>query len=380
MPYRKIPSLLMIALICLAAAICPARSVSAADAPAALSLEEPVREYMRAKIIGLGEQIEEDHGYGMILYVQEVTLRVVAGEHKGLILTVEHANPDDPAYRLPILEGSEVLISAVFARSEATDIYIEDVSRTGYLAWLAAGFFAVLVAAGGRKGLKAAVTLAVTILAIYKVLLPMLLAGRSPIPVSVLVATAATTFTLAVVSGLRMKTLAAIIGTTAGVVVAGVLAQQVGTLAQLTGFNAEESRMLLYIPQEVSLDFRGLLFAGMLISALGAIMDVGMSIASAVDEVWQRNHSLSSRQLFASGMNVGRDVMGTMSNTLILAYTGGAIPMLLLFMAYQTPMARVLNLDLVATEVVRALTGSIGLVLAIPITALAASLLVARRP
>jgi uncharacterized membrane protein len=375
MSRRKTWLFLFTALICLVTMFTPARSVSAVGD----EHEEPVREYVRAKIIGLGEQIEEDHGYGMILYVQQVTLRVVSGQHEGLILTVEHANPDDPAYRLPIVQGSEMLVSAVFTDGAASEVYIEDVSRTGYLVWLAAGFFAVLVAAGGRKGLKAAVTLAVTILAIYKVLLPMLLAGRSPIPVSVLVAAAATTFTLVVVSGFRAKTLAAIIGTTAGVIIAGILAQQVGTLANLTGFNAEESRMLLYIPQEVSLDFRGLLFAGMLISALGAIMDVGMSIASAVDEVWRTNHNLSAQQLFASGMNVGRDVMGTMSNTLILAYTGGAIPMLLLFMAYQTPMARVANLDLVATEVVRALTGSTGLVLAIPITALAASLLVSKQ-
>ncbi len=330
---------------------------------------------MRAEVIEVGQIVEEDLGYGMVIYTQPVTLRVISGMHKGLILHVSHSNPGDLAYQVPITAGGEVLISAIPDGMELGDVYIEDVSRTGYLLWLAAAFLGVLIVVGGRKGLRAAITLAVTLVAIYKILLPSLLAGKSPILTSVLVAAGATTVTLVVVSGFKAKTLAAVIGTTGGVIAAGLLAQYVGTLAHLTGLSSDEANMLLYLPQEVQLDFRGLLFAGMLISALGAIMDVGMSIASAVDEVWRSNRSLSRRQLFASGMNVGRDVMGTMSNTLILAYTGGSIPLLLLFMAYQTPLIRLANLDVVATELVRALTGSIGLVLAIPITALAASIL-----
>lgn len=148
-----------------------------------------------------------------------------------------------------------------------------------------------------------------------------------------------------------------------------------GSATQLTGFSDEEMQALLFIPQQISYDYRGILFSGMIIGALGAVMDVGMSIASAIEEIKLANPGLGTLALIRAGMNVGRDIMGTMANTLILAYTGGAIPLMLVFMAYQTPLIRIINLDLIATEVVRALTGSIGLIVAVPITSLAAGIL-----
>ena len=187
-----------------------------------------------------------------------------------------------------------------------------------------------------------------------------------------------TTITMVLVHGYNKKTLAGIIGTTSGVLVAGLLALLVGKAAKLTGFSSEEMQMLMYIPQQVKFDYQGLLFAGMIIGALGAVMDVGISIASAVEEVKRVNPGLTTRQLIQAGMNVGRDVMGTMANTLILAYTGSALPLILIFMAYDMPFLKIINLDLISTEIVRALTGSIGLTLAIPITSVAAGLLLTR--
>lgn len=340
----------------------------------------PEPEYLRARILELGETTETDLGYGMIIYTQPVTLVVTSGAHKGLELTFEHHNPGDVAFQIPLAVGREVLLSAFFDGAEVSEAYIEDIVRDRHLLWLGAVFLGCLVLVGGGKGLRAGITLGLTILGVFKVLLPGLLAGHSPIFLSVLVAAGAASITLLAVGGFRPKTLAAIIGTTGGVVAAGFLARYVGAVAQLTGFSAEETQMLLYIPQGIEFDFQGLLFAGMLIGALGAVMDVGMSVASAIEEVWRANPAQTPRSLFRSGMNVGRDVIGTMSNTLVLAYTGGAIPLLLLFMAYELPLARVINLDLVATEVVRAFTGSIGLVLAIPVTAAAAGVLVAMQP
>lgn len=129
--------------------------------------------------------------------------------------------------------------------------------------------------------------------------------------------------------------------------------------------------MLMFIPQQTGFDFRGLLFAGIIIGALGAVMDVSMSISSAMDEIKQVSPGLPRRALIQSGMNVGSDLMGTMSNTLILAYTSGSLPMLLLFFAYDTPLIKIVNLEFIATEIVRALAGSLGLIMAIPITAVA---------
>jgi uncharacterized membrane protein len=124
--------------------------------------------------------------------------------------------------------------------------------------------------------------------------------------------------------------------------------------------------------------YSGLLAAGMLIGALGVIMDVGVSIASAVAEIAKTDKTLSAASLYESGMNVGRDIMGTMTNTLILAYTGTALPLLLL--TSQMPSAKLLNLDLVATEVASALSGSLGLICTIPMTAFAAAKLMQYQP
>lgn len=121
---------------------------------------------------------------------------------------------------------------------------------------------------------------------------------------------------------------------------------------------------------DLKINYQGLLFGSILIGALGAVMDIGMSIASTIDEVRKVHPEANFQNLFNAGMNVGRDVMGTMSNTLILAYTGAALPLLLLLVANNMSLSKILNMEMIAVEAVRALAGSIGLVLCIPITAL----------
>ena len=127
------------------------------------------------------------------------------------------------------------------------------------------------------------------------------------------------------------KTLAAIIGTPGGLICAGVIAQIVGEMAKLTGLGDEESQMLMFIPQDISFDYKGLLFAGILIGALGAAMDVGMSLSSAMFEIKEINPEIKKSDLLKAGMNIGRDMIATMSSTLILAYTGGSLQLMLLY-------------------------------------------------
>jgi uncharacterized membrane protein len=209
-------------------------------------------------------------------------------------------------------------------------------------------------------------------------MLPAFFRGYDPILTTILVSTIVSIISFSIISGRNLKTLAAIIGTTGGVLVAGILAYITGSAAQLTGFSDEEMQSLLFIPQQINYDYQGILFSGMIIGALGAVMDVGMSIASAIEEIKLANPSVGTWSLIRAGMNVGRDIMGTMADTLILAYTGGAIPLMLVFMAYNTSLIKIINLDLIATEVVRALSGSIGLIIAVPITSTAAGILYGR--
>ncbi len=204
------------------------------------------------------------------------------------------------------------------------------------------------------------------------VLLPLRMRGVNPLLTAIFICLVVATASMLLVAGLSRKSWSAIVGTVGGVIVAGLSAQIVIATAHLTGLSSEEAQILrgsvLVQPGHF---YSGLLAAGMLIGALGVIMDVGISIASTVWEVSRADRSLAASELYKSGMNVGRDIMGTMTNTLVLAYAGGALPLLLL--ASQIPSSKLLNLDLLATEIAATLSGSLGLVLTIPLTALVAS-------
>ncbi|NLP43395.1 MAG: YibE/F family protein, partial [Peptococcaceae bacterium] len=274
-------------------------------------------------------------------------------------------------YKLEIDPGDQVLI--YLERDQQGNIlnaYISDIYRQNYLMLLLILFLLALVALGGWKGLKTIVTLFLTGIAIVKFLLPGLLAGYSPILLTVVICAVVTALTLLIVSGTGRKTLAAILGTTGGVLMAGIIAYIFGSVTKLTGLGDEQTQMLAFIPQGTGFDYQGLLFAGIILGSLGAIMDVGISIASAMSEIEAVKPDIKNRDLFKAALNVGRDVMGTMSNTLILAYTGASLSLLLLFLAHQTPVQEFLNWDMIATEIVRALAGSIGLILTVPLTAL----------
>lgn len=336
-------------------------------------------EVFRARVLAVEKlEVEQALVPGLAVERQLLTVELTGGPFKGQILELEDAHTGHPAYDLHIGPGDRVVVWTEVADGAIVNAYLTDYGRDRHLLYLAGGFILALLVIGGRKGIKTVITLGLTVLAVVVVLLPLMLKGYSPIMLAVLISAAVVTVTFTLIGGWGAKTLAAIIGTVGGVIAAGLMAVLVGSGAQLTGFGSEGASALLYIPQGVEFDFRGILFAGMIIGALGAVMDVGMSVAAAVAEVKKANHNFGPARLFEAGMNVGRDIMGTMANTLILAYTGAAIPLLLLFMAYETPFVKIINLDLIATEVVRALAGSIGLILCVPLTALAAALLLSR--
>ncbi len=337
------------------------------------NMPEPV--HVRARVVYVGDMIEETYAGGMFKE-QPVQVKILQGEFKGQVVDIRHSRIEyNPAYDIEVKEGTEVILWLVADSGGIVEAHIDSIARDKSMAWLAAAYLGSLVIVGGKKGLRTAVSLIFTVGVIMKVLLPMLLKGYDPVLLAVGISAVVASVTILLVGGRGKKALSAICGTTGGVLIAGIVAKLVGKGAQLTGFGTEEASMLLYIPQEIQFDYRGLLFAGILIGALGAVMDVAVSVASAMSEIRQASPDMPRSRLFASGMNVGRDVMGTMSNTLILAYAGGAIPLLLLFLAYDTPFGYVINLDIIATEVVRALAGSLGLIMAIPLTAAVSSYL-----
>ena len=186
---------------------------------------------------------------------------------------------------------------------------------------------------------------------------------------------------LTIISGRNKKTLAAIIGTSGGVVIAGLIATFSNSILRISGLTDDEMQTIIYTVQNASFNFSGLLFAEIIMGALGAVMDTSVSIASSIKEIKDAKPDMNIKELFKSGMNVGKDIMGSMSNTLILAYAGGAMYLMIMIASYSytSSISTAINQDVIAAEVLKALAGSIGLILAIPITAFAAAFLSTRK-
>lgn len=316
-------------------------------------------------------------GQGFEDRLQVVTLKILEGPFKGQQYTIRHYNMLNSAYNLWVEKGDKVQIYAELTEdgSKMTDLYIADFVRYPQLRNLVLLFAVLVIMIGKWQGVKSFIGLGLTTVSIVFFMLPMLLKGYSPILLASIVCAFSTVVSILLISGFSKKSFTTILGTLSGVLIAGILAYLFGNRTNLTGMSDHESQMLMFIPQGVKFNFKGLLFSGFIIGALGAIMDVAMTISSAMEELITNNPNISPKDLMKSGLVVGKDSIGTMSNTLILAYVGSSLPLLLLFSSYQSNFIDVVNMDLVATEIVRAFTGSIGLLAAVPMTVLSYGLL-----
>ena len=308
--------------------------------------------------------IESDFRY------QHLKIEILTGKHKGEVYTVRNTIELAIPYRL-IFRLHEKMILQVDEDEETGKIInlkIYERARDTKVYALIVIFAAALIIVGKKNGLKALITLGITVDLIFGIFLPCIIRGFNPILLALAVCSSATVITLLIISGNNKKTYTAIIGTIGGVIIAGIFAFIAGKILMLTGLGNEDAQMLAFIPQHRRIDYQGLLFAGIMIGALGAVMDVAMSISSAMWEIISVSPDISKKQLIKSGMNIGRDIIGSMSNTLILAYVSTSIPVLLLFILFSNGFTEIINLELLAFEVLRAVAGSIGLICTIPIT------------
>lgn len=302
-----------------------------------------------------------------------VTLRLTSGPDQGKIVDTLNFTTGRSLYEIKVARGDKVIV-AVSRDFGRTTYHVSDFERDNYMWWLLGLFAFTLIICGRMVGLKSVVVLAFAVFVIFYIFLNQVLAAKMNLTLlTLLVSAVIAGVTQVVISGWNKKSLAAILGTIGGVSIAGILSIAAIYLMHLTGLDSEEAMMLKATILK-SVDFRGLLFSGMVLGALGAVMDVTISISSALYEVTQIQPKVTMKELFSTGMNVGRDIMGTMSNTLILAYIGSSLPLLLLIAAQpQSMLMPILNQNMIATEIARALTGSIGLICAIPLTAFISS-------
>lgn len=274
-------------------------------------------------------------------------------------------------YQLTPRKGDRVVIYVLPNEQGDLQFYLEGFDRRIPLAWLVVLFVAVLVALAGWQGLKVAFSICLSIAIIGWILIPSFLNGVNPIPVAMALATVLTFLSTGLSTGWNKQSLVTALGTLGGVIVAYGIATLFAGWSHLSGLSTEEDR--LFFSQNPTLNPGGLLFAGIIIAAMGIIEDVAVSIASGVEQVRRANHALTFRQLFRAGMVIGRDHTAALANTLIFAYVGASLSTLLLYAQYDGSWLKFLNFDAVADEVIRSLAGTIGLVLTVPVTALLAA-------
>ena len=229
--------------------------------------------------------------------------------------------------------------------------------------------FAVVILVFGRfKGVNTLISLAFTVLAVFAVFVPSVLSGQNIYVWAIVTCIYTIVMTMLLVNGADKKSFAAGMGCFLGVAIAGLLTVIMDKILMLTGMLNEDTLYLQMIQTQNPIDLKGIIFAAIVIGAMGAIMDVAMDIASSLNELRTNIPDISSSKLIKSGFNIGRDVMGTMANTLVLAYIGSSLSTTLLLVAYNVTFVELMNMELIVVELLQALVGSIGILMSIPMT------------
>ncbi len=331
---------------------------------------------VEARVVRVIETSRVETSPGITQPLQRLELEIVSGPLRGQRAQVEHGATDLSSEETLFRKDDHVLVT-VAARAEGGYAFmITDVVRTGALALLGAIFLGFAVMVSGWKGVRALIGLAVSFVVLLGFVLPQILAGRNPVLVSVIGSLGLLAVTLYLTQGWALKTHAALLGVCITLILTGALAAFAVNLSRLSGFGSEEAMFLQTAGTSVNL--RGLLLAGIIVGTLGVLDDVIVGQASAVMELADANPAFGWRDLYQRAMNIGQDHIAATINTLVLAYVGAAMPVLLLFQLYPEPWMQTLNREMIAEEVVRTLVGSLGLIAAVPITTFIASVLRSR--
>lgn len=335
--------------------------------------------YAKAVVLKLLEQnVSKDTQYENVLRgSQEISIKIKSGKHKGEIYQL--TNYLSALYQIDCQKGTKIVVRMDQKEDGSMGVGVYNYDREAVLTGAIVIFMLLLCIIGGKKGVMSLLSLFYTLLMIFFVLIPALYYGAPMLTATIVIILLTNMISFALIDGINKKTVSGFLGTSAGVVFAGIFAMALGKLSHITGFQTTEAESLMMECYDYGLKITNIFTAGILLSALGAVMDVAMSIASSMHELAVLNKELSAKELFYSGMNIGRDAMGTMSNTLILAFVGSSLSMILMIYSYQIPFTQLISTDLVAREVIQGLSGSIGIIMTVPFVALIASAIM-RKP
>lgn len=326
--------------------------------------------FEKAKVVKiLQDNLEEN---GTRVGEQKVRVRMLTGVRKGEELDITSSS--GYLFGAACKPGMKVIVmQSVAGDSTVASVYTQDREWVIYI--FALIYLLVLCLIGGKQGIKGCLGLVFTFFCVIFVYLPLVYLKYSPFWTAVFVCFITTLVTMYLIGGPTRKTCAATLGTLVGVILAGVSAWCFSKASGISGYNVSDIETLMTLWNTNRIQVGGLLFSGLLISCLGAVMDVAMSISSAIDEIYRQNLSLSRKELFKAGLRVGRDMMGTDSNTLILAFAGSSVSTLILDYSYNLPYQQIINSNNIGIAIMQGLAGSFGIVLSVPFTVLICTIL-----
>ncbi len=339
----------------------------------AQEVHQELIETVHAEVIDIISEYERDiTGTDTTALVQDIEVKILEGERKGDVARFE-------TDLIPLRIGDHIYVNRLISISGVEYYTFKDVRRIGTLITISLLFSGLLILLSGRQGVRSLLALALSLGGLFLILVPLLLNGYPPILASVCVAALILAVALFVTHGIHAQSLIAFLGTVGAIIASGLLARIVTESARLTGLSSDEAIYLNFSTQG-SLDFGALLLGGILIGMLGVLDDVAITQASVVTELKRANPLLGMGELYRSGLRVGRDHITSLVNTLSFAYIGVSLPLILLLVKAGSDLTLALNQELVAVELIRMSVGSIGLMLAVPLTTLIAAYWYSRHP
>lgn len=326
--------------------------------------------YVRGKVTEITDQNITYSGADgeYITGFQKIKVKILEGNLKGQ--TVDIDNYITVQHNVVVNKGRSVIVCADTPNNVNPYFTLYNYDRSNTIWILVAVFVLLVVIIGEKKGLMSCIGLGFAMCTIICWLLPTIYNGGNGAVVAVATIVLSAAVGCFCISGLSKKTLLNIISAVIGTLSAGLIYKVFSFVLSLSGASMSESEALALISQSTGLKLGGVLFAGVMISALGAVMDVAVSIGASLYEIRELNPDISSKELFKSGMNIGRDMIGTMTNTLILAFAGGSIAMLILLISYGVQYNQLISSNYITLEVAKGLAGSAAVVLTVPISAL----------
>lgn len=327
-----------------------------------VSAQESEREIVRAEVLQIIKEQKDKPvpGTGVVSDVQEIEVEILEGEMEGKTITFTND--------FILLDEGDVFYLNIFSDSLGTTLYsVNDLDRSRSLYLLFALFVIVIATFAGFQGIRALISLGISFFIILYFLLPQLLAGSPPILTIILFALLILIIVMVLTHGFNREVGAALLGTGGSIIITGLLAKYSIELTKLSGFTSDESTYL-NIATGGSLDLSGLLLGAIIIGVLGLLDDVAITQAHMVSQLKGIVPELPKKEIYARALKVGREHIGALINTLALAYAGVSLPLLLLFSTSDASVGFIINRELFATEIVRTIIGSIGLILAVPLT------------